>query len=530
MIKNKNIFMSENKSYSQCSVNGVCSIDNAVSSLHETVLLHIKNIAFYILKLKDFGITNDLIRKEITKILYGIFINARYSEDEYNEIITTLDNYLSQSVFLYENYCKEKNIEIEKPNKKLKKTFKLAQAIKDGEKKYLKKYKTLSPEQKNTYEIIYFLCRSIITKLVELQRLDSDCSEAYYSVLEIMNTCELKGFCFDNIKKIFEKSIDVYHELINLIFSKEQQLFGKIQEAKVDRSTYQGKSILVSGSDLKALKTILELTSGKNINVYTHGFDMLVAHTLPEISKYNHLKGHFSFDKHNYIADFSVFKGPIIMSRVYMENVDFLYRGRLFSQDPYVSRGIVKIKDDDFTPVIETSQHTPGFKKYNKRNFIRAGYDEEKVISFTDKILKKLKDKEINQLFVIGICNREQNNEYYESLLENLPDNSFAFSFSYEKKANNIYHINSYYDGRIFLKIFRNIKNYKNENISVFMTQGDRYTVANLLLVKQLGFRHIFSDIFPDNIIAPHTKQILETKFDINFVTDAISDIQKTKC
>ena len=95
------------KNYSQCSINGICSINNAISSLHEIVLLHIKHLAFYLLKLKGYGITNDMIRTELTEILYGICINICYSPTEYNEIISTIDKYIYQSVYLYEKYCKE---------------------------------------------------------------------------------------------------------------------------------------------------------------------------------------------------------------------------------------------------------------------------------------------------------------------------------------------------------------------------------------------------------------------------------------
>ena len=520
--------MSENKTYTECSINGICSINNAISSLHEVVLLHIKNLAFYILKLKDFGITNDLIKADVTNILYGVFINAAYSQAEYNEITTNLDKYTSQSIYLYEKYCRENNLEIEKPNRKVKKTYNIINAIRTGEKSSLKKYKSLSPEQKNTYEIVYFLCRSIVIKIVELQRLGIDYKDAYYSVLEIINSCELSGFCFDNIKDIFDKSIGVYLELMKLIFATEKKLFGKIEEVDIDTSSYEGKSILVSGSNLKALQEILEQTVDSGINVYTHGFDMLVAHTLPEISKYTHLKGHFSTNRHNYIADFSTFRGPILMSRVYMENIDFLYRGRLFSQDPYVSKGIEKITNDDYSSLINATSQAMGFKKYNQRTSIHAGFDEEKILEATDEILEKLKSNRIKYLYVIGICNCEQDNSYYEDLLNNLPDKSYAFSFSYNKSSNNIYHINSLYDGRLFLKIFRNIEEYKDKNISVFMTQGDRYTVANLLTIKHLGFKHVFSDNFPDNIIAPNTKEILKNKFNINFITDVKSDIEKT--
>lgn len=518
------------KNYSQCSINGICSINNAISSLHEIVLLHIKHLAFYLLKLKEYGITNDVIRSDLTEILYGICINICYSPTEYNEIISSIDKYIYQSVYLYEKYCRENNLEIQRPTKRLKKSKNIIDAIKDGEKSFLNKYKSLSKEQQNIYELIYLLCKSIIIKLVELNRLGIECKDAYYVVLSILNSCEIDGFCFDSVKDKFDEGLKVYYDLIKLIFATQKKLYGKIQEADIDMSSFEGKAILVSGSDLKSLKTILEITENSNINIYTHGFDMLVAHTLPEISKHSHLRGHFSVNKNNYIADFSTFRGPILMSRVYMENVDFLYRGRLFSLDPYVSRGISRIKDNDFEPLIKATTLANGFKKYNKRAFIHAGFDEDKILNFTDGILEKLKNDEIKNLYVIGICNCEQNSPYYDALLENIPEKSYVFSFSYDKSGENIYHINSYYDGRLFLKIFRNIKDYKDKNISVFMTHGDRYTVANLLLVKYLGFKHVFSDNFPQHIITPQTKAILEEKFGINFVLDAKSDIEKSMC
>ena len=155
--------MSENRNFSQCSINGICSINNAISSLHEVVLLNIKTLAFYLLKLKEFGITNDLIKSDITDILYGVFLNVSYNQDEYNEIILKLDKYITQSVYIYEKYCRENGIANKRANNKVKKIYNLISAIRDGEKTAIKKYKTLNHEQKNTYEIIYFLCKSIIS-------------------------------------------------------------------------------------------------------------------------------------------------------------------------------------------------------------------------------------------------------------------------------------------------------------------------------------------------------------------------------
>lgn len=511
----------------ECSISGVCSINTALTSVHETILLHIKYLAFYLLKLKDFGITNDKIKKDVLNILYGIAINATYSQEEFQGIVKNIDEYITQSKYLYEKHCKENQLKIETQKIKLQKNYDLIDTIKKWEKNFIKKYKTQSEEDKNSVEIIHILGRSLVIKIVELQRLNGDLKDAYYTILSLINTIEESNFKFPY--DFFEKGLLTFLEINKKIYAIQRKLFGRVMENEADMSSFEGKAILVSGTDLMPLKILLDETEKKDINIYTHGFDMLVAHTLPEFCKYKNLRGNFASGYENYIADFSVFPGPIVMSRVYMENVDFLYRGRLFSPDPYVSKGITRIDDFEFAPVVNSAIKSVGFKKNHKRKKIKLGYNEEEVTAYTDKILQKVKDGKIKNLYIIGLCNfSDKSEDYYEEFLQKLPDNSFAFSFSHPKSAENIFHINSYFDTRLFLKIFRNFKDIPQGNISIFVTKGDRYVVTNLLLMKKLGFRHVFSSNFPDSIIAPNVKDILQQKFKINFISNVDKDIEKT--
>ncbi|MBQ9688654.1 hypothetical protein IJV79_03340, partial [bacterium] len=389
--------MSENINFSECSINGICSSTNTVSSQCEIVMLYVRQLAFYLLKLKEYGITNDLIRNDVTDILYGLFMHAGYTQEKYSETITKLETFISQSVFLYERYCKEHNIKIDKSIKRLKKIHTVEDFIKAD--KNIATKNELTPEQRNLHEVMFFLCSSIIIKHIELQRLGVDYKEAYYCVLSLLTTCMDKDFTYESVRTLFNNAVDIYIEVVKLIYATQKKLYGKIRETDVNTSSFEGKSILISGCDMKVLQTILDLTKDTSINIYTHGFEMIVAHTLPVLAKYDHLAGHFSVNKDNYIADFSTFKGPILLSRVYMENVDSLYRGRLFSLDPYVNKGVIKVVDNDLSALIKAASIAPGFKKAHKRDSIHAGFDEKKVLEFTDEVLEKLKEGEYERLY-----------------------------------------------------------------------------------------------------------------------------------
>src|SRR5699024_4925278 len=87
----------------------------------------------------------------------------------------------------------------------------------------------------------------------------------------------------------------------------KEQYYGKISLNDVQIGVDAGKSILVSGQNLKDLEKLLEAIKDTDINVYTHN-ELVVAHAYPKFEKFPNLKGHYQMSLDNVQYDFSSFK------------------------------------------------------------------------------------------------------------------------------------------------------------------------------------------------------------------------------
>lgn len=88
------------------------------------------------------------------------------------------------------------------------------------------------------------------------------------------------------------------------------ETFGHPEPTQVSLTVEKGPFIVITGHDLQDLKLILDQTTGKGINIYTHG-EMLPAQAYPELKKYSHLKGNFGTAWQNQQKEFTVLPAPI---------------------------------------------------------------------------------------------------------------------------------------------------------------------------------------------------------------------------
>ncbi len=54
--------------------------------------------------------------------------------------------------------------------------------------------------------------------------------------------------------------------------------------------------------------------------------------------------------------------GAIILTKHSLHNIENLYRGLLFTTDYTCPKGVIQIKDNDFSKVIEAAENAKGFK------------------------------------------------------------------------------------------------------------------------------------------------------------------------
>lgn len=517
----------------ECLVKGICPVNPTLPSIQEIILLYIRELAFYVLKLKDFGVENESTKHAIINAFFNIVTNVEYSQDQFQDIISGLYDYITQSRILYEKHCIENNIEIQttKSYFKYSKRFNLTDAIRKGEKYFIKRSQSYSPKQKDLYEIILFLSKSIFIKIIELQRLGKEYDEAYYAVLHLLSPIPTKEFTEKYAKDRIENALDAYYNIAREVSRAQIQLYGDITPTLVSFSAEVGKAILVSGTDFKKLEQVLSATENTEINVYTHGIEMLMAHAFPKLKSHPNLKGHFGAGLESSLIDFASFPGAILMTKGTLQRVEYLYRGRLYTTDPIAPPGVIKILDNNYEPLIKSALEARGFTKVEQKPPVKVGYNIKEINKIIDKIVDKILKNEIKHFFITGLSNYpHMHKKYFDNFFETLPNDTFTLSMCCTINRENIFHLDSFYDYSLIYKILRYISKRIPLNeikMSIFLTRCDKHTISNLLYLKKFGIKNVYMGKCPPTLISPPLIQTLQETFDIKEFSEPEKDLDE---
>ncbi len=200
------------------------------------------------------------------------------------------------------------------------------------------------------------------------------------------------------------------------------ETFGHPEPTVVRTTPVKGKAILVSGHDLKDLKSVLEQTEGRGINVYTHG-EMLPTHAYPELKKHEHLVGHFGTAWQNQVEEFQQFPGAIVMTTNCIQRPAPNYKERIFTCGAVAWPGVPHIEGDDFGPVIDAALAADGFAEDGPEKTVTIGFGRNAVMGVADKVIDAVKSGAIKHFFLIGGCDGDKpKRNYYTELAQAVPD------------------------------------------------------------------------------------------------------------
>ncbi|MGN1125728.1 MAG: hypothetical protein ACI4SM_06025 [Candidatus Gastranaerophilaceae bacterium] len=525
-----NYYQYDDYNFDSCTAKGICSTDPTITSLQEVIIMYLKQLAFYTLKLKRKGVTNDVIKENILNTFSGLASNTDYSQEQFRNIILTVYENLRQSKILYERICKDNNVNAEKLEQQLKigKQLNLTEAIKQGEKEFIKKNKLLSSKQRHLYEIMFVLIKNVCINLIQLKSYNKECDDAYYATLQLLNSINYKQVSYEKLKLLIMRFTRVNYKLIKLLANAEEEAFGKPETVTVSFSTRPNKAVLISGSNLKELEDVLKATKNTDIDIYTHG-SMIIGHTFPKLRMYPQLIGQFGIGVENCLLDFATFPGAILMTKNSLQNIEYLYRGRLFTTDVNVPKGVTKIENGDFKPFIKSAIDSKGFAKGQNREPLTIGYQDELIQRRVDEVITKINARNIKHLVIIGILNHTSlQKKYFEMLLKILPKNVYAITLSTYVPSRNSFQISSSYDFSIAYRILEDLNkkiSKKTFDISVFLTKCDRYAIANMLNLKILGVKNIFLSYCSPMVINPMIINAFKEVFDINMISTPKGDL-----
>lgn len=518
----------------ELSTKGTCSINLAMSPLQEVILLHLKELAYYMLELEKFGASNEIIKETMIEAISGLITNVDYNHQKFQKLIITLAQDLNQAKSLYVRLCEENGQKMVflKSYLKTSQEFNISNVIKKGERIYIKRLASYDSVQKDFFEVILFLIKNLCVKIIQIKSYKKDYHKTYNAILKLLNVMNFHNITNDEVKTIIEDCNTEYSNIVQKLSNAQEEAYGKRESVYISFTPRNGKAILVSGIDMTQLEAVLNATKNRSVDVYTHGTTMLMAHTLEKFKNYPNLAGHFGRNADTSLFDFAAFPGAILMTRYLFQKVEYLYRGRLFTTDSFAPSGIVKIKNNDFEPVIQAALKAKGFTKKQQEVILQVGFRQKELENKIEEIVTKLQKDEIKHFFIIGLFRHKNDYKtYFDKFFSLMPKNCYALSLSHEQSEENILHIDSFYDYLLIYKILEKldkIKPLEQLKITIFITKCDEYTITNIINFFSRGIKNIYLCKCLPSLINPSIIETLHKTFGVKEITDPQKDLENT--
>jgi len=515
-----NFFNLEFPTAMECLTVGKCAIDPRTIALSETFIYETRQLTYYILKIKELGYENLSMVEAVIDTLSSINFGFEYQQKDVESVLSDLHERRTEVVEFYENLCRKKNLDCQllqsaQPSND---DISLIKAIMSGEKQSIKKNTQISSCKKNLYQIMIMMAKTTASVIMKLADYDIDCISERYKTLEFINSLNFLNFREDKIARKIIQFAQVCYELNKLLSETYEEKYSASSAHNVTFDRVKGKAVLISGDNLNDFDLLLKATEGTGINVYTHDL-MLLALQYPYFRRFPHLIGQYQHKEKDFKLDFSEFPGPILLTKDYMNKVTTIYRGNLFSTDFISGKGISKIKNYDFAPLIKAANEMKGFTQSEKRLNIKIGYNLYDIYSKLDDIIEKFNNNEYNDLYIVGLLNYGNNSdEFFEKLYEKIGPENYIISLAYDKKADNVFHIKSFFDFSLIYKILEKLKeniDTDKNTIKMVLTQCTNTTLTNLFILKKLGINDIYITCCNVNTLNPSIMDCLVKQFNV---------------
>jgi hydroxylamine reductase len=347
------------------------------------------------------------------------------------------------------------------------------------------------------------------------------------------------------LEPLLEHALGLGHlnlEVMELLDAANTGSFGHPTPVEVRVTPVAGKAILVSGHDLGDLRTILELTAGSGVNVYTHG-ELLPAHGYPELRKHAHLVGHQGGAWQGQHADFAAFPGAIVMTSNCLIEPQPGYKQRVFTTGPAGWPGVRHLTLANLAPVLKAAKALPGFAEDEPARTLTIGFARNAVLSVADTVIAAVKGGDISRFLLIGGCDgAAPGRNYYADVADQAADDTVLLTLGCAKYRFNTHEFGSiggiprlldlgqcndaYSAVKIATALAEEFECSVNElPLSLFVSWFEQKAVAVLLTLLALGIRNIRVGPSVPAFLTPAAVQLLAERFALKLIGDPTEDL-----
>ena len=511
----------EDFQYDSCTSRGICSINPKTASLQSVLVQYLKLTAKYCFALSKKDVFEEKAKELILNTIPLAVSNPEFTENSY---ITAVDKFKKVLPEIVKKYNKLYSQEDFKKGIRSTELFRassdIISAVRFGEQSLRNALQQVKPIIRDLYQIMLVISKSISINLLDLESFNVTDDTSFLMILRLLNEINAEEKNLNTLKQLIYEAAERDNSLMKSLRQAQEERYGIQGVAEVSYSTIPSKAVLVVGSNIRELETILEALKDTNIDVYTHD-DMMVAHTFPKFSEYTSLKGQYGQGLENCLLDFATFPGPIILTKHSLHNIENFYRGRLFTTDYTVPKGVIKVENNDFSGVIKSANEAKGFKTGKQCETVTIGFNLNETLEL---IQQRMLD--YRRIFMIGLERYSlEQKVYFEKLMRLAPDDTLIISFSYNIERENVLHINTCFDTFGMLIIYDRIKA-SGLPISMFIPKCDRNTISQMIYLSKNQDTNVYVGKCTPIILNPSLMQTMQQVFEIKGITSAKKDIE----
>ncbi len=409
-----------------CTAFGVCGKPPEVATLQDLLIHVLKGVSKLALEARKVGVQDEQADIFICEALFATLTNVNFDPQ-------SIERYLDWAVEAREGLRKSVqpksgNTELGVADLALEKTRlgKLAQGRRFG----IQADPTLNPDLRGLQWLLIYGIKGVAAYAYHAYRLGKKDDRVFAFIEQGLASTLDTSLGVNDFVGLALKCGETNIRAMELLDAGNTETYGHPVPTKVPLGVKKGKSILVSGHDLKDLEEILKQTEGKDINVYTHG-EMLPAHGYPELKKYKHLYGHYGTAWQNQQREFQAFPGAILMTTNCIQKPQEIYKDNIFTSGPVAWPGVTHIAGEEFSLVIKKALGMPGFTEDKEGKSVMVGFARNAVLGVAGAVVDLVKSGKIRHFFLVGGCDGvKPGRNYYTEFVEKAPKDTVVLTLA----------------------------------------------------------------------------------------------------
>ncbi len=408
-----------------CTDLGVCGKDAPTAALQDLLIHVCKGISMYASRASKLGARNGDVDKFVVDGLFSTVTNVNFHQGRLQAMLTEAANVREQAKSLYLNACSLHGVKPEELSGPA--TWIASENI---DELILQGYRVsingrtarLGADIAGLQELLTYGLKGAAAYYHHAIRLGIEDIGVYAGIHEGLSILTKEDATAQELLGASLKCGELNFKIMELLDTANTSAYGHPVPTAVRVEPVAGKSILVSGHDLKDLEDVLKQTEGKGINVYTHG-EMLPAHGYPGLKKYAHLVGNYGGAWQHQAEEFDKFPGAVLMTTNCIQKPRATYIERIFTSGLVAWPGVRHLGDGDYSALIEAALEAPGFDVDAPEAYVTVGFGHNTVLGVADVVIDAVKSGAIRHFFLIGGCDGARpGRNYFQHMAESVPE------------------------------------------------------------------------------------------------------------